>query len=1232
MLHEIPVRGSTIIKRLGVLLSAKDLIGTPLKDANTFFNGSLCDVDTGQLFHCIGTVPFVCKGVVYHVYLKEKHNAKYGWQWNIVNVYTTPPYHDLKLMRVFCEQVALVGVEGVDEKKKTKDRIKTFCDKNKARLANKEWFEDRTNLVAKSLLEKLFLPPAVGEEIAAYTTSRYPLISTVYDNVTKLFHGNKWWSQELRQKEKDAWESELKDAESAFRMAFYCTMPPLLQALRAHPNNDDDGIDEDSERQLFTSTKKRKKKRRGRDSDGEEEEKDNECTELKALMLKVSLWSSTMFSTRWNHVPELSSKGYLTLCNHFRWTNLDDCLTYNPLAKPFLAAIQLYEEISAELSSSQECCCKRLPQYDSASLDLLCKHKVLVVDEHMIFHSLWHQSKKALMTRLDALPKRMSKVRTSETRPSAVEEKIINNVYQHKVSCIIGKAGRGKCLGKGTQVVMYDDGSSRAVENIVVGDKLMGDNGLPRVVTSLARGFDTLYSIMPWDPRHIFSKDDIYVVNSEHIITLQLTSRWVISPGPPLRVHWFVGGVEHSRIFRDVHQAAEALQVEPHDEIGATVDISIRAYKDMSDSFRLCWKGFRAPVLTTPLSCVESITPCLAYLLGSYHAGDASVCRDPLMQHEFVTTKQVLTSTYEARLHYLAGYFDHHRSAYPNAPWWMLTSTPLMSLAELAQLCRSLGFAVFRERSSYLHLYGTPNFPVSRIPTCGRSKSYEQCDAPLVPTLAYDIQIQRCSTNGEYFGFTLDKASNQRFLLGGGSYIVTHNTEMIPLLAKEFSNNSMVVVSYICRMIDVVKKRLAMRNVECKTSTVHSYMWSASSLPTPLVFVIDEVSILSELLVMQLLSVIRFERIVFVGDPNQISAWGFGRGEVLREMTLCFPEAVTELLINWRQKQCPDNLILPNADLILDGEPPKFDQTSFICGQFKLALTRIIDEFRAVNFEGRTFLVGQNRHAAMVNLACMKRMHEATTVGRSDDYILNTFHVGDRVLFTRKNKRSSDNQLDEVLSQDFYRQEGQMEREKNRVLYNRGELDEIVGIVVVEAGESHELAKNCSKVMYEPGEIPASSSLLTLDHPLIKKLISVRQHITRAKYSGVMPKGTLSKKQYDEVCWKEDLRCLLQTKSGRVFSLADQFQSGYAITIHRYQGSECIIAALCVPDYHQNAWMQKNFGRRELYTSVTRPKEKFIYLGTNPARELQQIVANAGQHSCRLSTLKGHAAPSTPAV
>ena len=81
---------------------------------------------------------------------------------------------------------------------------------------------------------------------------------------------------------------------------------------------------------------------------------------------------------------------------------------------------------------------------------------------------------------------------------------------------VIGKPGTGKCLAAGTLVMLYD-GSCVPVENIAVGDLLMGDDSLPREVVSLCAGREEMFRIRTPNA----SSDPMdYTVNASHILTV----------------------------------------------------------------------------------------------------------------------------------------------------------------------------------------------------------------------------------------------------------------------------------------------------------------------------------------------------------------------------------------------------------------------------------------------------------------------------------------------------------------------------------------------------------------------------------------------------------------------------------------------------------------------------------------------------------------------------------------
>ena len=72
-------------------------------------------------------------------------------------------------------------------------------------------------------------------------------------------------------------------------------------------------------------------------------------------------------------------------------------------------------------------------------------------------------------------------------------------------------AGASGCHRKGERVLMFD-GTTKAVEDVVVGDKLMGPDSQPREVLTLFRGEDTMYEVVP-------VKGEKFYVNGNHVLS-----------------------------------------------------------------------------------------------------------------------------------------------------------------------------------------------------------------------------------------------------------------------------------------------------------------------------------------------------------------------------------------------------------------------------------------------------------------------------------------------------------------------------------------------------------------------------------------------------------------------------------------------------------------------------------------------------------------------------------------
>lgn len=117
---------------------------------------------------------------------------------------------------------------------------------------------------------------------------------------------------------------------------------------------------------------------------------------------------------------------------------------------------------------------------------------------------------------------------------------------------LAARPAMGKCLGKGTKVVMFD-GTLKNVEDVQAGDLLMGDDSTSRLVMGTTRGQENMYWI---HQNHGIS----YRVNESHILSLKRSRN--------------EGGHKH----------------------GEVLNIEIRDYLQKSDKFKSNYKGYKVAV------------------------------------------------------------------------------------------------------------------------------------------------------------------------------------------------------------------------------------------------------------------------------------------------------------------------------------------------------------------------------------------------------------------------------------------------------------------------------------------------------------------------------------------------------------------------------------------------------------------------------------------------------------
>lgn len=175
---------------------------------------------------------------------------------------------------------------------------------------------------------------------------------------------------------------------------------------------------------------------------------------------------------------------------------------------------------------------------------------------------------------------------------------------------IVGQPGSGKCLGRGTSVMMFD-GTVKTVENVVVGDRLMGDDSTVRTVSSVCSGVEKLYRIRQESK---YATD--YVVNESHILSLKaIHPRRLSSSSEGVDITYLYNRELVTKrfnssddaltyLFNSMRYGVDYVEVD-------TMDISIKEYIQLSHETKQLYRGYipdkiqfttaRSPILNMPL-------------------------------------------------------------------------------------------------------------------------------------------------------------------------------------------------------------------------------------------------------------------------------------------------------------------------------------------------------------------------------------------------------------------------------------------------------------------------------------------------------------------------------------------------------------------------------------------------------------------------------------------------------
>lgn len=342
-----------------------------------------------------------------------------------------------------------------------------------------------------------------------------------------------------------------------------------------------------------------------------------------------------------------------------------------------------------------------------------------------------------------------------------------------------GPPGTGKCCSPDTPIVMFS-GRIKQAKDVIVGDWLMGDDSMPRIVMSTCRGRDQMFKIVP-------KKGDSYTVNQPHILTLKNNRKPRVqfsSEGGRYRVEWWTHGQLRTKHFPIRNDHVEEAR-EKADELCASliknwvpdvVDIPLNEYQKRSKQFKHCYKTYHVPIKFEP-KVVEFDPYILGYLLGMDKKEDLSVNNNnenSLKQqlYQIIKNKRVphdyKCNSRTVRLHLLAGFIDAKGHWDTNGRGYEIVEKRKELLDDVMFVARSLGFAC--DNTTHKLYYQTLIYGkgLEEIPVkVQRKRKQRHIKDPLVSSFKIEALGE-----GEYCGFTL--TGNGRFLLG--DFTVTHNT------------------------------------------------------------------------------------------------------------------------------------------------------------------------------------------------------------------------------------------------------------------------------------------------------------------------------------------------------------------------------------------------------------------------------------------------------------------------
>ena len=411
-----------------------------------------------------------------------------------------------------------------------------------------------------------------------------------------------------------------------------------------------------------------------------------------------------------------------------------------------------------------------------------------------------------------------------------VKKEAICHLNNYGSTIVAAYPGFGKCLGYNTPVMLFD-GTIKMVQDIEIGDCLMGDNSTRRNVLSICRGEEQMYDI-------ISSKGEKYTVNESHILSLKVSSHksiyWECTEGYDKR--YVVKRFDKEQLcFVHIKFQREEDAIKYRDTITDSdiLDIEVKDYLKLSKSIKAKLKGYKVPVVFEEKS-VKLDPYFIGLWLGDVSRRDTQIDNEDVKYLKIFAEKNDSVSLgrvvfregkgdYDTILNIMREYGLIYNSHIPYDYKCNNRNNQLKLLAglidsdgycckygyefvqkrkelahDIVYVARSLGFAATvkeitkkssNTNGSYLiSIYGENLYQIPVLIQQKISKNRKQKKDHLV----VDIQVVPVKER-KYYGFTLD--GNHRFLLG--DFTVTHNTCMAIYMASKVKMKVIIITHRI---------------------------------------------------------------------------------------------------------------------------------------------------------------------------------------------------------------------------------------------------------------------------------------------------------------------------------------------------------------------------------------------------------------------------------------------------